>query len=288
MAHDLLIRSMTRTEVDTLVDWAAAEGWNPGLHDAELFWRTDPEAFVAAELDDVLIGGGAITAYGREFGFMGFFIIRPEFRGRSLGNILWHARRDQLLDRLKSDATIGMDGVFTMQDFYARGGFIFSHRNLRFVVERPAVGITAVDPHIRPLASTSFAEVQAYDRHCFPASRDSFLQGWLRQPHGLALGYWQEHKLLGYGVIRRCRQGYKIGPLFADNGAVAEALYNALAPAAAGKPLYIDVPDYNQAAMALVQRHGMEEVFGCARMYLGPAPAIDHARVFGITSFELG
>ena len=288
MTHDLLIRTMTRTEVDTLVDWAAAEGWNPGLHDAELFWRTDPEAFVAAELDDVLIGGGAITAYGREFGFMGFFIIRPEFRGRGLGNTLWHARRNQLLARVKPGATIGMDGVFAMQDFYAKGGFVFSHRNLRFALQGPAASNTAVVPHIRQLASTSFAEVEAYDRHCFPASRDSFLQGWLRQPHSLALGYWQEHKLLGYGVIRRCRQGYKIGPLFADNATVAEALYNALAPAAAGKPLYIDVPDYNQAAMALVQRRGMEGVFGCARMYLGPAPAIDHARVFGITSFGLG
>ena len=37
-----VIRQMTRPEVDTLVGWAAAEGWNPGLHDAELFWATDP------------------------------------------------------------------------------------------------------------------------------------------------------------------------------------------------------------------------------------------------------
>jgi GNAT superfamily N-acetyltransferase len=288
MAGNLVIRAMTRTEVDTLVDWAAAEGWNPGLRDAELFWHTDTQAFVAAELDSELIGGGAITAYGREFGFMGFFIVQPEFRGRGLGNVLWHARRDRLLARLAPGATIGMDGVFTMQDYYAKGGFIFSHRNLRFVIERPATRRPAVNPHVLPLGSTSVTEWQAYDRRCFPASRDRFLQGWISQPDSMAVGYWQQQKLQGYGVIRRCRQGCKIGPLFADDDVVADALYNALAPHAAGAPLYLDVPDYNHAAMALVQRHGMKEVFGCARMYLGPAPAVDHERVFGITSFELG
>ena len=40
--------------------------------------------------------------------------------------------------------------------------------------------------------------------------------------------------------------------------------------------------------MALVQRHGMVEVFGCARMYLGPLPAVAHERVYGVTTFELG
>ena len=39
---------MYRSEVDDLVDWAAREGWNPGLHDAELFWVTDPAAFTVS------------------------------------------------------------------------------------------------------------------------------------------------------------------------------------------------------------------------------------------------
>jgi len=49
---------MSRSEVAQLVAWAAQEGWNPGLHDARLFWATDLEAFIAADLDGELIGGG--------------------------------------------------------------------------------------------------------------------------------------------------------------------------------------------------------------------------------------
>ena len=41
VSDDLVIRNMTRAEVDELVGWAAREGWNPGRHDADVFWATD-------------------------------------------------------------------------------------------------------------------------------------------------------------------------------------------------------------------------------------------------------
>ena len=212
MAQELKIRNMTRSEVDELVDWAAAEGWNPGLHDAELFWATDQEAFLAADLEDVLIGGGAVTSYDEEFGFMGFFILKPEYRGRGLGNKLWYARRDRLLGRLRSGATIGLDGVFAMQDFYAKGGFVFSHRNLRFRTDVATPrGTSLLDGEdIVPLADIPFELVLDYDRTCFPAPRPTFLRGWISQPDALALGCQRDGKLSGYGVVRRCREGCKL------------------------------------------------------------------------------
>ncbi|HEF4762438.1 TPA: GNAT family N-acetyltransferase [Pseudomonas putida] len=290
MSNELVIRNMTRSELDELVDWAARESWNPGFHDAGLFWATDPDAFIAASRGGELIGGGAITSYRGEFGFMGFFIVRPEYRGQGLGNTLWHARRDRLLARLHPGASIGMDGVFAMQDYYAKGGFVFSHRNLRFraeITERPSTS-QADDQDIVPLATVPFDQVVDYDRTCFPAPRDNFLSGWIAQGDALAVGCRREGKLSGYGVARRCREGYKIGPLFADDAQAASALYAHLAAFAQGGPLFLDAPENNPAAMALVRQHGMIEVFGCARMYLGPPPAIAHERVFGVTTFELG
>ena len=66
------------------------------------------------------------------------------------------------------------------------------------------------------------------------------------------------------------------------------ALYARLAGFAAGGPLFLDAPENNPAAIELVHRHGMIEVFGCARMYLGPPPDLAHERIFGVTTFELG
>ena len=96
-------------------------------------------------------------------------------------------------------------------------------------------------------------------------------------------------ELRGYGVIRQCRQGFKIGPLFADDAAVAEALYLALARHAGDSaPVYLDVPEVNAAASRLAGKYAMRRVFATARMYTGEPPRMALDRVFGVTTFELG
>jgi hypothetical protein len=284
-AEHLRIRAMTRAELDMLVEWAAEEGWNPGLDDAEVFWATDPEGFVAAELDGELIGGGSIVAYERQFGFMGFFIIRRDRRRHGLGDRLWHERKRRLLARLDAPQVIGMDGVFAMQEYYAAGGFRFAGRNLRFEAiarESPP------DPGVTELSTIPLAELDAYDRRHFPAPRPRFLERWIRRPGGHALGVRRADALAGYAVLRPCRVGFKLGPLFADDAEIAERLYLEGTRRVAGAAVFLDVPEPNPAAIELARRHSMREVFGCARMYCGPAPAIEDAGIFGVTTFELG
>jgi GNAT superfamily N-acetyltransferase len=285
MAQALTLRLMTEDEAARLVRWAADEGWNPGLQDARIFWATDPEGFIAAELEDELIGGGTIVSYHGEFGFMGLFVVRPEFRGRGLGSQLWHARVRLLQSRLRGGAAIGMDGVFEMQDWYAQGGFEFAHRSIRY--EGRGVEVERA-PGLVAAAEVPFERLAEYDRRCFPTWREGFLRRWLEQPGGLALAAVEGETVRGYGVIRTCGIGGKIGPLFADDGDIAESLFTALSAHLPGAPIYLDVPEINAFAMGLARRHEMKEVFGTARMYLGPRPKMAEHRIYGITTFELG
>lgn len=285
MDGELHMRPMTRSEVDILVEWAAQEGWNPGLHDAEIFWNTDPDAFWAAQLGDEMIGGGAIVSYDGSFGFMGFFIVKPEFRGRGLGNELWHFRKNKLTSRLRDPVRIGMDGVFDMQDYYAKGGFAFLNRDLRF----EGIGESAdVHDNIVAVSGIPFGQLMRYDAEHFPVPRPHFLRQWIDQPDSCALAYVEDDEIGGYGVARRCRRGFKFGPLFANTPNIAERLFLGLGNHARGEPIFLDTPEINPCAPSLARRHGMEEVFGCARMYLGPPPTLPHEQIFGVTSFELG
>ena len=286
------LRPLRREELDTLVEWAAEEGWNPGLDDAEVFWATDPEGFVAAELDlgsgPELVGGGSIVRYGRRYGFMGFFIVRKDLRGQGLGTTLWFHRRDLLRSRLDADAPIEMDGVFAMQAWYAKGGFVFQHRDLRFegVATPSSAARRANDPV--ELATLPFEVIDAYDRRHVPAPRPAFLERWIARPGGHAIGVCRGSDLVGFAVSRPCRLGHKIGPLLADDPAIAETLLDELSQRLAGDSIQLDVPEVNAAAVELAKRRGMREVFGCARMTLGPPPTLPWQEIFGVTTFELG
>ena len=127
-----------------------------------------------------------------------------------------------------------------------------------------------------------------YDATVFPVRREAYLRAWLAMPdaHGLAVVHGAD--VVGYGLARRCRVGVKVGPLFADDAATAEALYAGLAAWAGDRPISLDVPEPNAAAVALAERHRLVPVFETARMYRGEAPDEPVERIFGVTTFELG
>lgn len=278
------VRRMTRPEVDLAIGWAAREGWNPGRDDAESFYTADPNGFFIAELSGEPAGCLSAVAYDGRFAFAGFYMVRPDLRGRGIGGLLVREASAYLGGR-----TVGNDAVPAQQENYKKYGFLMAYRNVRYGGVAPALPAAAARPAgVVPLSEVPFAEICAYDRGCFPAERPAFLARWIHPAGGAALGVLDNGRLAGYGVLRRCRQGCKIGPLFAADGAVAEALFTALRAAVPGEECFLDIPEPNAAARALVQRQGMAPVFETARMYAGEPPALPLERIFGVTSFELG
>jgi GNAT superfamily N-acetyltransferase len=285
MAHastdTLAIRVMNRTDLDQAIDWAAAEGWNPGLEDAECFQAADPAGFLMGCLDGQPIGSISVVRYSSTFGFLGFYIVRPDQRGHGLGYRLWQAGMDSLEVR-----TVGLDGVVAQQDNYARSGFVLAHRNVRFGGS-PQVEVLR-DKRLRLVNSDLIAAVLAYDRRFFAAPREAFLRCWLRPEARTAIAFVEDGTLKGYGVIRECRNGYKIGPLFADDEREADLLFQALAAQAQGAPVFLDLPEPNEAAVQLAARFSLSPVFETARMYRGVRPDLPLKQTYGISTFELG
>ncbi|HII06657.1 MAG TPA: GNAT family N-acetyltransferase [Methanotrichaceae archaeon] len=282
MGEDYAIRRMRRDEVELAIDWAAAEGWNPGLNDADCFYSADPKGFFIGLLNDEPVGCISAVAYGKTFGFLGLYIVRQNFRGRGFGIGLWHEGMDYLLGR-----RVGLDGVVEQQENYKKSGFQFIHRSVRYQGE--GTGDTIDDPGIIDLSEVSFNDLKRYDMLHFPDQRDQFLKTWVDQPNSVALGFVGDERLKGYGLLRPCRLGFKIGPLFAEDERVAESLFRALTGGAEkGAPVFLDVPEPNSAALRLAERHKMEKTFETARMYTRGDPGLPLRNIFGVTTFELG
>lgn len=278
-APNLIVRRMTESELGLALDWAEAEGWNPGLHDAQSLYAADPQGFFLAELSGEPIGSISAVAYDAHYGFVGLYIVKPRYRERGFGLRLWNAAMRHLRGR-----NIGLDGVIALQEKYAKSGFKIAFRNIR----HQCVGGGAAPSGLTDLSSVAFDEIARYDATIFPASRRNFLQRWIAQPQATALGFFEKRRLSGYGVLRACRSGFKIGPLFADDAQIADALFQGLAARAPGQPIILDAPEANPAAIDLATRHGMEPVFETARMYTKGQPQGRLDRCFGVTTFELG
>lgn len=280
--NDYEVRTMSRNELDFAIELAANEGWNPGLDDADCFYHTDPQGFLMGLLDGHPIGCISAVSYGGVFGFIGLYIVLPEYRGCGYGIQLWN----QAIDRLKGH-NIGLDGVVEQQANYQKSGFKLAYRNMRY--EGIGGGSRCDLPQIIPLQNIPFEDLCAYDRDFFPTDRQTFLQSWIAMPESKSVAYIENSQIQGYGLLRKCRRGYKIGPLFADTPDIAEAIFSHLASEVeAGELIALDIPEVNSFATDLVRRHQMKKVFETARMYTTEIPAIATDRLFGITTFELG
>jgi GNAT superfamily N-acetyltransferase len=278
-----VIRQMRADEAAAAIAFAAAEGWNPGKGDAQLFYNTDPTGFFVVEADGVMAGCISAVRYDKSFGFIGLYIMKPEYRGKGLGMKLWR-KAMQYLD----GCNIGLDGVVAQQENYEKSGFRFAYNNIRYqYTVRDTDNL--VTPTLLRIAETEFEELAAFDRQYFPANREKFLQPWIKQQGSTGYAAVQDGALTGYIVLRPCVHGHKVGPLFARDAVTAKQLFEqAVSGLGAGALVYLDVPQPNGQAMALAEEYGMEKVFETARMYTQAVPDINLDGVYGVTSFELG
>ncbi|MEP0190244.1 MAG: GNAT family N-acetyltransferase [Erythrobacter sp.] len=272
-------RTTTLSELSLILNWAAAEGWNPGVDDAEAFLAADPESFfVAVDQQDEPIASISIVNHTSGFAFLGLYIVRKEFRGRGIGLGLWNHALQHAGSR-----TVGLDGVEAQQENYRASGFIYSGATTRFtgrIAGRQGRYIYTVRPQDIP----SLIQLEAA---ASGVSKPAYLGPWLTGS-GNRTTFVKRYQsdIVGFCTIRTCQTGAKIGPLVAADIDVARELI-AHAATGIGGPISMDVPSTSIALNELCQTMGWQAGFRTARMYKGKLDAPQH-RCFAVSSLELG
>jgi hypothetical protein len=158
------VRTMSPEEVALAVDWAAAEGWNPGLTDASCFAAAAQGGFLLGDLAGAPAAILSVVNYDEHFSFLGFYIVRPDLRGRGFGLRIWQAGMARAGSR-----AIGLDGVVAQQDNYRKSGFMFAYNNIRY--GGWVAPLVEAKPTTVSLTEVSFDLIARDDATVFPAAR---------------------------------------------------------------------------------------------------------------------
>lgn len=281
MNDSYLIRNLKADEMPLIMDMVDKEGWNPGLGDGSAFFHADSKGFWVGELNNVPIAFISTVNYNNQYGFVGLYIVDKAYRNLGYGYRLWKHALSQL-----DNMVCGLDGVPLQIANYEKSGFIYAFRQMR-------LGATAIptpqNKEIKKVDAYNIDAVIAYDSLIFGTSRSVFIRNWINMENAQAFCVIENEQINGYVVIRKCIEGYKIGPLFAKNPSSAEQLFLACHQAAhLGEMVYIDMPETNPITSEWVKRYELQLVFETARMYKNGVPAFPLEKVFGVTSFELG
>lgn len=280
---DFKIAVASADQVEWIMKMADNEGWNPGCNDAVTYHQVDPTGFFVGLLNNQPVCCVSSVKY-ENYAFGGHYIVAKEHRGKGYGLKIF----DYAMDYLKDCNRIGLDSVVNQQSNYEKSGYNLFHKNMRYVGVIPKLQVTC--DNIFEAKSVSFAELLEYDKRHNPGCRKYFISSWLNLGTNSSVVYLDTDKnIQGFAAIRKCFDGYKIGPLFAEKFEYAEALIHTLVDTIGGCKVYIDIPVPNENAKKLVDKLNMKAVFETIRMYTGEKiTGIDLNTIYGLTCLELG
>ena len=267
---------MTVRDLETVLAWAAAEGWNPGLSDAAAFLVADPAGFSIWDEDGIAVAAISVVNHDAANAFLGLYICHPDWRGKGVGFKLW-------IEALKHAGSrgVGLDGVAAQQANYAKSGFVLTGSTIRFEGTLPP----ETSPNVRDATPADLAALLALDQLATGYRRENFITAWTAQSDARQTLVFND--LSGFATIRLCQSGCKIGPVIASSATDAVALIKAAAAQLPNRPLIIDLPDARADLIAALTTFGFQETFRTARMYRGTKPETN-GTTFAIATMELG
>ena len=276
-------------------------GWIPGALDDVNYFAADETGFFAGELDGKVISCISVVKYSDAYAYLGQYIVDKAYRGKGYGLETWKFS----LSSLPDGCNCGLDAVVEMVPIYERSGFKPAWNTHRITISiNLALLHSLTCPEsitIKPLTHVPFHQILKYDTSVHVYERKLFLEKWISAKNCLGFAAVNpQGNVVGYAVVRtimKKEDGWRIGPLFADNSQIARGLYCAMIEGVAAQhstaSITMDVPcgdGCNPDAIDIL----LTELSGFVtdryvRMYtMGPPPNYPLQKMYVVTSVELG
>lgn len=229
-------RLSTKEEVRELVfARAARNGWRPGALDHISFFSVDNSGFFVGKLNGEPICSLFFLKYNDEYMYAGGFLVDEKYRRSGYGYKTWdtvtswmnitnyNVCGDSILELIPLYSNnYGFKPSWCMQCFDINASEAVSNYS---TIEKDRIEIVSSAKDVYPA-------LQDYDTHVHVYPRPSFLKNWVTAPNcHCAVAIDGNGAVVGYGVVRTVfgdKNGWRIGPLFADSSSIAGRIYQDL------------------------------------------------------------
>jgi ribosomal protein S18 acetylase RimI-like enzyme len=268
--------------------WALSLQWSSVIDPSDCYVSSDPSGVLVGLIDGQIIGSISAVRYSPNVGFIGFFIVEEEWRGKGYGKKLFETAMEYMEGRV-----VGLDAVVERVITYEKSGFNLARWTLRHkgTFQQLQSDYMQDVQIVKTVTSKQIAdldvEVTGFERPL------AYFQAFLANPQLQSWVALQGGQVKGLIVLKQspCQTYYFAAPWYARSTQVAKALFATVLTLGQleGRTLYVDVPFDNTEAIHFVRQLGFEESFRCARMWRGETrPKENTELLYGSWSFEMG
>lgn len=278
------LRRLEARDLDAALRLTQAERWSHRREDWEFHYRLG-RGWAACDADDKLLGTASWWAYGDRFGTVGLVLVDQAHQGQGIGR--------QLMNVVMNDAgprVLQLVATKAGLTLYQRCGFR-EHRGIR-----QHQGAATQIPPFSPLRDTvlgtvSSADLEAVcdlDAAACGANRHQLVSTVFNGASGGGVLARRQGRLAGFALVRQSGRGMTIGPVVAEDEALAIALI-AHQLNTNGGFTRVDVPADAAQLADWLERAGLVCVDDVTTMIRGDVrEERAQARVFGLVSQALG
>ena len=284
---ELAIAPIDAGECEAVWPLSIEAGWNQNVADWR-FMLTAGRGFGLRGADGKWQASSLVLPLGQKLAWISMVLVTRDRRRGGVGTgLLKHC-----IEEVRSaGAVAGLDATELGRPIYLPLGFrdLYAIARWHFDDARSAAISPPAGVSLRPLTAADLPRLALYDRPLTGMERPAILAHLaLRQPGRAWIAEDVGKKMVGFVLGREGRMATSLGPVVADDEAIALALI-AKAAASAPGPFIIDVPVAHRAVRAWLEGQGATTPRGYMRMTLGEAKGLDDpSHVFALAGPELG
>jgi GNAT superfamily N-acetyltransferase len=223
--------------------WCIDEGWNIGLHDSEIYYKIDPIGHHIVKANES-IASLSLIKHSSTFFTLGPFIVHKSYRGQGVGETLWNVALSRM-NQEHPDAHIALYSVSEQVERYKKAGFVPVLNIQRWYINSNQLIYPSMSDKCTLITNKLIPSVSEYYQNHYVTNRELLFKNLLLKPETNGLVFMDDNVIKGFGFIRPCVRGFRIGALVADTSEIAQTLIAGLLVFAQSAPVFIDVPGSN-------------------------------------------